>query len=50
MVANKLTLNFDKTNFMKFATNSKTCNLNIGYDRQLKLEQLNSMDYKLMIT
>jgi hypothetical protein len=30
--ANKLTLNFDKINFMKFATNRKTCiNLNIGY-------------------
>jgi hypothetical protein len=30
--ANKLTSNFDKTNFMKFATNNKTCiNLNIGY-------------------
>jgi hypothetical protein len=33
MKANKLTLNFDKTNFMKFSTNNKTCvNLNIGYD------------------
>jgi hypothetical protein len=31
--ANKLTFNFDETNFMKFCTNNKTCvNLNIGYD------------------
>jgi hypothetical protein len=31
--ANKLTLNFDKTNFMKFCTNNKTCfNLNVEYD------------------
>jgi hypothetical protein len=31
--ANKRTLNFDKTNFMIFCTNNKTCfNLNIGYD------------------
>jgi hypothetical protein len=30
--ANKLTLNFDKTNFIKFCTTSKNCvNLNIGY-------------------
>jgi hypothetical protein len=28
----ELTLNFDKTNFMKFCANNKTCvNLNIGY-------------------
>jgi hypothetical protein len=33
---NKLTLNFDKTYFMKFATNNKTCiNLNIGYDNRI---------------
>jgi hypothetical protein len=31
--ANKLILNFDKTNFMKFCTNNKTCvNLNMGFD------------------
>jgi hypothetical protein len=33
--ANKLTLNFDKTNFMKVCTNNKTCaNLNtpVRYD------------------
>jgi hypothetical protein len=31
--ANKFTLNFDKTNFMKFCTNNKTCvNLNMGFD------------------
>jgi hypothetical protein len=31
--ANKLTLNFDKTNFIKFCTNNKTCvNLNMGFD------------------
>jgi hypothetical protein len=31
--ANKLTLNFYKTNFMKFCTNNKTCvNLNMGFD------------------
>jgi hypothetical protein len=31
--ANKLTLNFAKTNFMKFCTNNKTCvNLNMGFD------------------
>jgi hypothetical protein len=31
--ANKLTLHFDKTNFMKFCTNNRTCvNLNTGYD------------------
>jgi hypothetical protein len=31
--ANKLALNFDKTNFMKFCTNNKTCvNLNMGFD------------------
>jgi hypothetical protein len=30
--ANKLTLNFDKTNFMKFCTTFKNCvNLSIGY-------------------
>jgi hypothetical protein len=30
--ANKLTLNFDKTNFMKFCTNNKAYfNLNMGY-------------------
>jgi hypothetical protein len=30
--ANKLTLNFDKTNFMKFCTTNKNCvNLSIGY-------------------
>jgi hypothetical protein len=33
--ANELTLNFDKTNFIKFATNNKTCiSLNIGYDNK----------------
>jgi hypothetical protein len=33
--ANKLTLNFDKTNFMKFCTNNKTgVNLNMGYDEK----------------
>jgi hypothetical protein len=33
--ANKLTLNFDKTNFTKFFINNKTCfNLNIGYGNQ----------------
>jgi hypothetical protein len=32
MKANKLTLNFDKTNFMKFCTNNKThIKLNTGY-------------------
>jgi hypothetical protein len=31
--ANNPTLNVDKTNFMKFCTNKKTCvNLNTGYD------------------
>jgi hypothetical protein len=31
--ANKLTSNFDQTNFMKFCTNNKTCvNLYFGYD------------------
>jgi hypothetical protein len=31
--ANKLSSNFDKTNFMKFTTNNKTSiNFNIGYD------------------
>jgi hypothetical protein len=30
--ANKLTLNFDKTNFMKFCTTNKNCaSLSIGY-------------------
>jgi hypothetical protein len=29
----KNTLNFDKTNFIKFSTKNKTCvNLNIGHD------------------
>jgi hypothetical protein len=33
----KLTLNFDKTNFIKFSTKNKTCvNLNIGHDDQFK--------------
>jgi hypothetical protein len=32
--ANKLSLNFGKTNFITFATNNKTCiHLNIGYDK-----------------
>jgi hypothetical protein len=32
---NKLILNFDKTNFMKFTTNNKTSiNFNIGYDNK----------------
>jgi hypothetical protein len=31
--ANKLTLNFDKTYFMKLCTNNKNCvNLNMGFD------------------
>jgi hypothetical protein len=31
--ANNPALNVDKTNFMKFCTNNKTCvNLNTGYD------------------
>jgi hypothetical protein len=33
---NKLTLHFDKTNFMKFCKNDKTCiNLSIGYDDKM---------------
>jgi hypothetical protein len=33
---NKLTLNFDKTNYMKFATDNKAyINLNTGYNKQL---------------
>jgi hypothetical protein len=36
--ANELTLNFDKTNFMKFCTANKNCvNLGIGYvDKTIK--------------
>jgi hypothetical protein len=35
--ANKLTLNFDKTNFIKFTTNNKTSiNFNIGYDKTVE--------------
>jgi hypothetical protein len=34
--ANRLALNFDKTNYMKFATMNKTCpSLNIGFDNKL---------------
>jgi hypothetical protein len=34
-IANILTLNFDKADFLKFATNNKTCTiLNIGYDNK----------------
>jgi hypothetical protein len=32
--ANKLTLNSDKTNFMKFATNKTSINFNIGYENK----------------
>jgi hypothetical protein len=46
--ANKLTLNFDKTNFMKSCTNNKTCvNLNIGYDNKTNEEVF--LAYKLTI-
>jgi hypothetical protein len=35
--ANELTPNFDKTNFIKFATNNETwVNLNIGYGNETK--------------
>jgi hypothetical protein len=41
--ANKLALNFVKTYFMKFATNSKACiNLNISYDDKT-LEELGTI-------
>jgi hypothetical protein len=34
--ANKLVLNFDKTNYIKFATKNNTCpSLNIGFDNKL---------------
>jgi hypothetical protein len=34
--ASEVTLNFGRTNFMKFCTNSKTCvNLNIGYNDKM---------------
>jgi hypothetical protein len=37
--ANKFTLHFDKTKFVKFYTNNKThLNLNIGYDKTIEVE------------
>jgi hypothetical protein len=48
--ANKLILNFDKTNFMKFTTNNKTSiNLNIGYDNKTTEEVLTTKFLGLQI-
>jgi hypothetical protein len=48
--ANKLTLNFDKTNFMKFTTNNKTSiNFNIGYDDRTTEEVLSTKFLGLQI-
>jgi hypothetical protein len=52
--ANKLTLNFDKTNFMKFCTTNKNCvNLSIGYvDKTTKflgLQTDNNLNWKTHI-
>jgi hypothetical protein len=48
--ANKLKLNFDKTNLLKFATNNKTrINLNIGYDNKIIIEILTTKFLGLQI-
>jgi hypothetical protein len=50
--ANKVTLNFDKTIFMKFCTNSIPCvNLIVGYDdKTIEDVETNFLTYKLTIT
>jgi hypothetical protein len=46
--ANKLTLNFDRTNFTKVCTNNKTCvDLNIQYDDKSTTNQTTKIDDNL---